>query len=112
MIHENNEPREKLIIGSSYEILKSLHYSPQSLNDSFSERVFDLYIKSLDYSKMYFTKDQIDILSTYKTQTPKIVVTGNWRDIDAAMSIYDKEKLYELAQITPGGEYIYELRRK
>lgn len=68
LIHENNEPREKLIIGSSYEILKSLHYSPQSLNDSFSERVFDLYIKSLDYSKMYFTKDQIDILSTYKTQ--------------------------------------------
>lgn len=68
LIHENNEPREKLIVGSSYEILKSLHYSPQNLDDSFSERVFDLYIKSLDYSKMYFTKDQIDILSTYKTQ--------------------------------------------
>ncbi|MBQ0167485.1 MAG: hypothetical protein KBT02_10310 [Treponema sp.] len=46
-----------------------------------------------------------------ENQTPKIVVTGNWRDIDAAMSIYDKEKLYELSQITPGGEYIYELRR-
>lgn len=47
-----------------------------------------------------------------ENRTPQIVVTGNWRDIDAAMSIYDKEKLYELTQITPVGQYIYELRRK
>ncbi len=66
LINEKNEPREKLILNSSYEILNSLHYSPQELNDNFSQRVFDLYMKSLDYNKMYFTKDQIDILSTYK----------------------------------------------
>lgn len=44
--------------------------------------------------------------------TPQIVLTGNWRDIDAARSIFDKDKLYELAKITPRGEYIYELRRQ
>lgn len=46
-----------------------------------------------------------------KKRVPQIIVAGNWRDISAAMSIYDKEKRYELAQITPSGEYIYELRR-
>lgn len=68
LVYENNEPKEKLIIRSTYDLLKSFHYSPQELNDSFSERVFDLYIKSLDYNKMYFTKDQIDMLSSYKTK--------------------------------------------
>ena len=67
-VYENNEPKEKLIINSTYEILKSFHYNPQNLDDGFSEKVFDLYMKSLDYNKMYFTKDQIDILSTYKTK--------------------------------------------
>lgn len=51
---------------STYEILKSFHYSPQNLDDSYSARIFDLYMKSIDYNKMYFTKDQIDVLSSYK----------------------------------------------
>ena len=77
LINKKNEPREKLILNSSYEILNSLHYSPQDLNDNFSQRVFDLYLQSLDYSKMYFTKDQIDILSTYKNSIDDQIRSGS-----------------------------------
>ena len=63
-VYENNEPKEKLIIATSYEILKSFHYSPQNLDDTYSERVFNLYMKSLDYNKMF-------ALITYKNLFPR-----------------------------------------
>ncbi|MBK7309736.1 MAG: carboxy terminal-processing peptidase [Sphingobacteriaceae bacterium] len=46
--------------------LSQLHYSPVKLDDSFSEKVFDLYIKRTDASKKFFLQEDIDLLSKYK----------------------------------------------
>ncbi len=91
LINEKDEPREKLILNSSYEILSSLHYSPQDLNDEFSQRVFDLYIQSLDYSKMYFTKDQIDILSTYKNSIDDQIRSGSLDFFNLSIELIDSQ---------------------
>ena len=86
-VHENNEPKEKLIMVSTYEILKSFHYSPQNLDDTYSSRVFDLYLKSLDYNKVYFTKDQIDILSSYKTKIDDEIKTNSLEFFDLSLEL-------------------------
>lgn len=42
------------------------HYNPVKLDDAFSEKVFDLYIKRTDASKKFFLQEDIDLLSKYK----------------------------------------------
>ena len=72
---------------STYEILKSFHYSPQSLDDTYSTRIFDLYLKSLDYNKVYFTKDQIDILSSYKTKIDDEIKINSLEFFDLSLEL-------------------------
>lgn len=72
---------------STYEILKSFHYSPQSLDDTYSTRIFDLYLKSLDYNKVYFTKDQIDILSSYKTKIDDEIKANSLEFFDLSLEL-------------------------
>ncbi len=64
---QDDEHKEKLVVNKTYEILKIAHYNPQDLNDEFSQKIYDLYLQSLDYSKLYFTQEQITVLGTYKT---------------------------------------------
>lgn len=90
-VYENDEPKEKLVMKSTYEILKEFHYSPQELNDSFSERVFTLYMKTLDYNKIYFTKDQIDILSSYKTQLDDAIRIASLDFFNLSLELLDKQ---------------------
>jgi len=36
------------------------HYSPKELDDDYSSRIFDAYIKVLDPNKVYFTQQDMD----------------------------------------------------
>src|SRR5690554_2008363 len=44
------------------------HYSPLAIDDQFSERVFDLYLKYLDVNKRFFTVDDYGKLQAYKNK--------------------------------------------
>jgi len=46
--------------------LETKHYSSIDINDDFSSIVFDNYIDTLDGSKLYFLKQDIDALSVYR----------------------------------------------
>lgn len=62
----NQQKKEAALIGSIKEILDAYHFSPQLINDSLSAHTFDLYLKNLDYNKLYLTKSDYDILKTYR----------------------------------------------
>ena len=42
------------------------HYNPVKLDDAFSEKVFDLYLKRTDASKKFLLQSDVDMLSKYK----------------------------------------------
>src|ERR1700741_1182671 len=47
--------------------LDNLHYSPVTINDEFSEKVYNLYVnKRLDYTKKFLLQSDIDQLSKYR----------------------------------------------
>lgn len=48
-------------------IITNLHIQPAQVNDTFSVKAFDAYLKTLDYNKRFFIKSDIDSLSYYKT---------------------------------------------
>jgi len=48
--------------------LTEAHYSPIALNDEFSIKVFEKFIEQCDYGKAYFTQEDIEEFSKFKTQ--------------------------------------------
>lgn len=65
---ETNSDKDKLLIRVITYLLDQGHYTPQDINDDFSERVYDDYIKQLDPLKRYFYKSDIEEFETYKNQ--------------------------------------------
>jgi len=48
--------------------LDHAHYNPQKLDDNFSAKFFDLYIKRLDNPKMFLMQADVDNMAKYKTK--------------------------------------------
>ena len=67
--------------------LTQSHYRKFQLDDAFSEKIFDRYIKSLDYSHNTFLKSDIDDLrAKYGSKLDNQLNEG---DLSAAFAIYD-----------------------
>lgn len=72
-----NEPTpddEKLLLTLVENVLKQNHYSKLRIDDSFSERVFDLYIKRMDYNKMYFTEKDVKDFEEYRHKLDEAIL--------------------------------------
>ncbi len=67
--------------------LETKHYSPVQIDDNFSSLVFDSYIDAVDGSKLYFLKDDIDQLSTYRYTLDDSLKDGS---VDPGFAIYNR----------------------
>ncbi|MCW3077418.1 MAG: carboxyl-terminal protease [Bacteroidetes bacterium] len=61
-VFDKNDVIFELLLGS----LGANHYNPIKLDDSFSEKVYDLYMKRLDNGKKFLLQEDIDVLSKYR----------------------------------------------
>jgi len=61
----------ELIMGS----LGQNHYQPQKIDDEFSKKVFDLYLKRLDYNKKFLTLEDYRKLLKYRTEIDEHIRT-------------------------------------
>jgi carboxyl-terminal processing protease len=59
--------KNDVIIGLLVDSMRQAHYSPQNIDDSFSEKVFDLYIHT-NFNKQFLLQSDIDTLSKFKKQ--------------------------------------------
>jgi len=48
--------------------LNNAHYEPKKVDDNFSARFFDLYLKRLDYTKMFLMQPDVENLGKFKTK--------------------------------------------
>jgi carboxyl-terminal processing protease len=48
--------------------LDNAHYSPQKIDDDFSVKFFDLYIKRIDIYKLFLMQPDVDNMAKYKTK--------------------------------------------
>lgn len=70
--------------------LSSSHYSPYELDDNFSSRVFDLYLKRMDYNKRYFTQEDIDKLDSYKTKIDDQIRVSNYEFFEVSEKMQEQ----------------------
>ncbi len=58
--------KDKILLQVILQGLNQVHYEPHELDDDFSEKVFGLYLKRLDYNKRFFTKKDVADFEPYK----------------------------------------------
>jgi len=86
----SDNPKQKLltIVG---ELLEKQHYSPQSINDDFSKKIFAKYIDELDGDKCLFIEADINSLKKFETKLDdEIHGKSDLEFTPAINTIYDK----------------------
>ncbi len=71
-------------------VLDKVHYQPQEINDAFSEKLFNLYLKRLDNNKRFFLQSDIDKLEMYKTRLDDDAKKDNYDFFNAVNSTYQQ----------------------
>ena len=76
------------------ELLKAYHYRKLPLGDSISEAIYHNYLKSLDNSKLYFLKSDVESFDKYKFYLDDYLKSGN---LDAPYQMFAvfKERYYQ-----------------
>ena len=67
--------------------LTSYHYQRQDLDEEFSSRVFDQYLRALDPNRVYFTAADIEYLERYRRHMGDALKTA---DLDPAYDIFNR----------------------
>ncbi len=124
--------RYQIISQLIYDSVKQNHYDPPVINDAYSEKVFNLYLKRLDYGKKFLIKSDIEQFKlyehllddqwkehsveffdiTYKVLMQRINTAEEWyQEILSKPLDYNKEEYYETdMEKTKYAETINELK--
>ena len=64
----DDEEKDKIILAMAINYLDNLHYQTLAINNDFSQKAFDLYIKRLDYNKRFLLQSDIKELGLYRNK--------------------------------------------
>ena len=84
--NEKEEAIDQIIMQS----LNASHYSPQVVDDDFSEKVFKLYSQRLDYNKKFLIQDDIVELKKFEHLIDEDINTGKFTFFDKSIELIDK----------------------
>ncbi len=79
--------KDSLLIRLMMQGLGQSHYSEVSVDDNFSQEVFDLYIERLDYNKRYLLQKDISELAKFKKKIDDEVTNGTYELFDLSYDI-------------------------
>jgi carboxyl-terminal processing protease len=83
------ERRHPLVAKVLATLLMQYHYNHPTLNDSVSSELLDNYIRSLDYSRLYFLAEDIAAFDKYRVMLDDSLLNGN---VGPAFLIFNKFK--------------------
>lgn len=71
------ESQHGTVFSTAIQLVATYHYNKLKINDDFSSRAFDNYLKHLDPSRVYFFESDIKQFEKYRHQIDEAVFTGN-----------------------------------
>ncbi|HEX6223224.1 MAG TPA: carboxy terminal-processing peptidase [Chryseolinea sp.] len=80
-------------------LLLEHHFDPRPVDDVFSSKVFDHLLNALDPDKMYFTNQDIQAITTFKTQIDDELSGHAWEFLPAVTERYRQSLLRSEATI-------------
>ncbi|TVR80514.1 MAG: tail-specific protease [Chitinophagaceae bacterium] len=58
--------KDRTLLSLIQQTIHEGHYEPRAIDDDFSEKAFELYLRRLDGQKRFFTQSDVEILKTHK----------------------------------------------
>ena len=94
-IHIKNDlnNKEQLLMEVVLQSLKYNHYAPEEINDAFSQKVYDLYLKRLDNNKRFFLAEDINKFSAYRNSLDDAALGGNFKFFDLVNAVFDERMI-------------------
>ncbi|UPL49920.1 carboxy terminal-processing peptidase [Hymenobacter sublimis] len=91
--------KDEVLIKAMLQGLTQAHYQPERIDDTFSKRVFDLYLKRLDSSKKFLLQTDVEQLHKYQLDIDNQVQRGTHEFMDLgnqlmAQRVKDIQGLY------------------
>ena len=81
--------KDKVIVNLVYNVLNTSHFAPQEINDEFSSKVYDHFIESLDYSKRFLLKSDVEQLEKYRNKLDDEFKNSELNFFDEAYGVYE-----------------------
>ena len=92
--HLQQEPQHKVSSKRITDLFTRSHYHKFDLDNAFSERIFERYLKLLDFRRNILTQSDVDSLKKYQDDFAMMLTSGN---LSEAYTIYDfvQKRRYE-----------------
>ncbi|MDR1673701.1 MAG: carboxy terminal-processing peptidase [Bacteroidales bacterium] len=82
--------KNELLLRMNMQLLMMQHFNPPAVNDSFSIKAFDAYLKKLDPFKQYLTLEDVRQLSEYRLKVDDQISDGTYELYDLSLLLWDK----------------------
>jgi carboxyl-terminal processing protease len=102
--NSNDDLRREMLIKVIHFALNNGHYNPVDLDDKFSERAFDLYLKRIDFSKRFLLQEDVKKLSEYRHQIDDAILNMDFEFFNLSDKILN-------VRIKEAGSYFQEILR-
>ncbi|MEZ4981459.1 MAG: PDZ domain-containing protein [Saprospiraceae bacterium] len=86
----NNQQKESVLINTILSSLQRFHFQPVTIDDQFSEKLYDLYLDRIDGGKRFYTQEDIDALQNYRDDLDDEALQGTFAFFDMSMERMDK----------------------
>ena len=70
--------------------VKSLHFQPKPVDDTFSKQVYEVYLKDIDSGKRFLNKSDVDQLRPYEQQLDDQALNGTFQFFDLSVKLLDQ----------------------
>jgi carboxyl-terminal processing protease len=91
------EPQHQTVYSTAMQLIASYHYQKPKIDDQFSSKAFDNYLKHIDPSKVYFIKSDVEKFEKYRYSLDESIFNGT---IEPAFEIFNlyQERMNERIQ--------------
>jgi len=89
-VYQGIPPRDQVVLGTMLQGLTVAHYQPAKLDDQFSQRVFDLYLKRVDVNKQLLLAPEVAQLQQFQTKIDDELKAGTHEFLDVTSQLVSK----------------------
>lgn len=88
--HTDDAQKNKIILELISQSLMKAHFNPQTVDDDFSEKVFDLYLERLDRNKRFLLQEDIEMLLPHKQTLDDEIKKGTYQFFEITAGLIEK----------------------
>ncbi|MBD2770176.1 carboxy terminal-processing peptidase [Hymenobacter sp. BT664] len=89
-VYQGTPPRDQVVLGTMLQGLSLAHYQPEKIDDQFSQRVFDLYLKRVDVNKQLLLAPEVAQLRQFQTKIDDELRVGTHEFLDVTSQLLSK----------------------